>query len=431
MVAAVERRDRSRRAADWDDLLMPAADTKRMLAFFPWPALWEMEIGAGNPLATWVFEAFVEAGYAVDLILPPSVGETRLPKGVTAHRIAETRIRPKGVLRRALWWIEFNARLVGRGLAVVARNGRPAFTYGISAHTIPAAALVASLNRVPSIGELYGTFLYPSLRDPLRPITQFEETLSFKIPVSRLVVMNDGTRGDRVAKALGVPDSRLRFWPNPIDRVACEAASANPMTRHDLGVAPDAQLLVSASRLTAWKRVDRIVRILPAIRALHPQAVLAVSGEGPSEEALRQLVADLGISDSVVFTGPLSRDDNLRLIAAADLGCCFYDFSNVGVTLLENLACGVPVVTLDTGATREFVQHRQTGFVLAPDDDRAAIAAIDELLSSDQTRQAMGDAARQWALENLPTVEQRTGWIVSLAEELVEARRRHAHLGRR
>src|SRR5438270_363745 len=103
--------------------------------------------------------------------------------------------------------------------------------------------------------------------------------------------------------------------------------------REVYGISPGTPLVVSSSRLATWKRVDRVLNAFAGVLPEHPEAVLAVAGTGPEQEALEKLSTTLGISASVRFLGPLPRLENLQLVSSADVFVSLYDFSNVGVAL--------------------------------------------------------------------------------------------------
>jgi len=167
-----------------------------------------------------------------------------------------------------------------------------------------------------------------------------------------------------------------------------------------------------------WKRVDRILRAWPAVLREVPDALLAISGSGPAGEALRALARGLGIEESVRFLGPLERAANLRLIAAADCFCSFYDYSNVGVALLEALSCGVACVVADTGATAELVEDGRSGLVVGPDDSAGASRAIAAVLGDPGLRERLGHGAAELAGRALLSIEDRMSLELELVEEL-------------
>jgi glycosyltransferase involved in cell wall biosynthesis len=265
---------------------------------------------------------------------------------------------------------------------------------------------------------LFGTFLYPNLGQKRDSLMNFEEFIAFKSPVDRLIILNDGTRGDEVARSLRLPDARVRFWMHGLDLDSC-AAAMEADGRAELGLPPNVPLVVSTSRLATWKRVDRILCAAPEILAARSDVLFVLSGDGPERPVLEELSRDLAIEHSVRFLGALPRDLNLRLIASADVFCALYDYSSVGVALLEALGCGVAVVAADTGATRDFVEDGVNGLVVSPDSTVQTVDAITRLVTDSALRMRLGNEARRRAEERFLTPEQRASLELQTIAELV------------
>ena len=398
--------------------------TRSILILSPWPSLFSMGRG-GTPRVHDLVETLLASGYVVDYVAPRTDEEASIPKreGLRVHRFGPLRLPVTGSVGRVLSWIERTTRLSVRGLAVALRHGRPRLIYAISALTIPAGVSCGLLVRRPTIGALFGTFLYPHLGSRRGRLNHFEEIIAFKSPVNRLLILNDGTRGDDVARALGVPESRVRFWMHGLDLESCTAARQED-GRAELGLPADIPLVVSASRLTSWKRVDRMLRAVPEVLAVRPDTLFAISGDGPERQALEALARKLSVEHAVRFLGGLPRDVNLRLIASADVFCSLYDYSCVGVALLEALGCGVAVVVANTGATTDFVENEVNGLVRGADDTRETAAAITRLLNDPELRQRLGAEARRRAEERFLTPEERASLELDTIAELAVSRRR-------
>jgi len=388
-----------------------------ILILSPWPSIFSMGQG-GTPRERDLVEALLAAGYAIDYVAPKADQTAWMPTHdrFRIHRFGPLRLPTRGVVGYGISWLERTVRLFGRGLGIAVKNGRPRVIYSMSSLTIPAGVCCGLLLRRPTIGALFGTFLYPHLSTRRARLGHFDEIVAFKSPVDRLLILNDGTRGDEVARALGVPDSRVRFWMHGLDLESCDAARQAD-GRTELGLPLNVPLVVSASRLAEWKRVDRLLRAAPAILAARAETLFAISGDGPERQALEALARELSIEHAVRFLGGLPRELNLRLIASADVFCALYDYSCVGVALLEALGCAVSVVVGDTGATRDFVEDGINGLVVDPDNISATANAITGLLNDADLRRRLGDEARRRAEERFLTPEQRA----SLELETIDA----------
>ena len=391
---------------------------RSILIMSPWPALFSMGRG-GTPRVHDLVETLLEADYVIHYIAP-RVDEESIPSrpGLRIHRFGPLRLPATGAAWRVLSWLERTIRLTGRGLSIAVRHGRPCVIYAISALTVPAGVCCGRLLRRPTVGALFGTFLHPHLGSSRGRLNHFEEIIAFKSPVSRLLILNDGTRGDEVAWALGVPESRVRFWMHGLDLESCTAAREAD-GRAELGLPADVPLVVSASRLVSWKRVDRILRAAPAVLSARSDTLFAISGDGPEQQALEALTRELSIEHAVRFLGGLPRDVNLRLVASADVFCSLYDYSSVGVALLEALGCGVAVVVADSGATTRFVENEVNGLVVRAGDVQATADAITRLVSDLELRRRLGSEARRRAEERFLSPEQRASLELETIGELV------------
>ena len=396
----------------------------RIVVLTAWGRMWSMGAG-GTPSEAYLLEGLLGAGHTVDLVAPPDeVDDFPRHPGLRVHRMPALAAPGRFVRQRG--WLSLSQRLTGTARALVGATGRPDVVYGLSSLATPAAALCGRMWRRPSVGKLYGTFLLPAVGNPLRLAQQWEEVLAFRSPVTRLVVHDDGTGGDIVARSLRVPAERLRFWRNGVDREACEAArrDADPDgLRAEYGLAHDAPLIYTASRIVRWKRVDRIVRAMPGVLRREPAARLVVAGDGSERPELEQLAAELGVDGAVTFAGGVPRERNLRLMAVADAFCATYEYSNVGNALQEAMSCGAPVVVTDSGRTRDLVRHGRNGLVVAGDDGAGLGDAIVRLLGDGELRRQLGEAARADAAAELPTKEARAALEVALTGELIGAGR--------
>jgi glycosyltransferase involved in cell wall biosynthesis len=390
----------------------------RILVLSPWPVLRELEGGGGTPVLTDLLEYLTGDGFDVELVLPSGASKLSAPpRGVRYHRVSEYP-RATNPISGFFGFVTWNVRLAVYGYRLARQVDRPRAIYGLSALTIPAAAVCARLVSRPAVGVLFGTFLYPCIRRRRRLLASIPEVIAFRTPVSRLVVLNDGTQGDLVAEWLRVPKSRVRFWMYGLDAAVCDEAAARGDARATYGIRPGSPLVVSSSRLATWKRVDRVLNAFAIVVRQQPEAVLAVAGTGPEQQTLEELAERLGISSSVRFLGALPREENLQLVSSADVFVSLYDFSNVGVALLEALACGAPVVAADTGATRDFVQDEENGLIVPPDDEQATARAICSLLADPGLRNSLGAEARRRARERFLTRDERRRLELEMLDEI-------------
>lgn len=296
--------------------------------------------------------------------------------------------------------------------------------YGYEVHGTLAVRLLRKRWRLPAVARFQGTVMYPALADRLAFLRKYEEVLALRTPADLYVMTDDGTRGDEVLSRLNPQsDGRVRFWRNglELDRLAPMTRRQALAARRSLGIERERFVMVTASRLARWKRVDRAVRAMPRILETVPEALLLVVGDGEERGDLEALTRELGVAASVRFVGAVGREEVARYMGAADLFLALADLSNVGNPLLEAMACGKAIVTLDAGDTGELIRDGETGVLLPSAETERVAQAVVGLARDDSLRRRLEEGARRYASSHFWTWEQRMAAELDEVERLVAA----------
>jgi glycosyltransferase involved in cell wall biosynthesis len=209
----------------------------------------------------------------------------------------------------------------------------------------------------------------------------------------------------------------VKFWRNglDLDRLRPPSAADRTAARGALALPDDAFVMLTASRLATWKRVDRAVRAMQKVCAWAPQALLLIVGDGEERPRLEALAHELGVSESVRFDGAVPQQDVLRYMHAADVFLAVADLSNVGNPLLEAMACGMCVVAVDAGDTRDLIVDERTGRLVDNSQRSGFVKPLEERLADllvtlagdPAQRQRLAAGAAAYASEHFWTWEQR------------------------
>jgi len=156
---------------------------------------------------------------------------------------------------------------------------------------------------------------------------------------------------------------------------------------------------------------------LPTIMAQVPETRVLILGDGPTRSELEMLAQQLEIGEAVRFDGFVSRDKLPAYFHAADIFTAFYDYGNIGNSLLEAMLSGLPVVALDNGHTADMVRRGETGLLVDPNHLQAIPNALLTLLQDDDLRTQMGQNAARFADEQLFTWEERIDNEIAMIEE--------------
>ncbi len=203
----------------------------------------------------------------------------------------------------------------------------------------------------------------------------------------------------RLARALGVPASRIEVVPNGVDGERFRPADRRAARRR-FGLPEEARVLVTVGGLCERKGFHRVIERLPGIARRFPDVHYLVVG-GPSPEGdwsgrLRALADRLGVAGRVRFAGELAPEDLRWALSAADVFVLASRNEGWANVLLEAMACGLPVVATDVGGNREVVCRPELGIIVPFGDGGALEAALVEALGRAWDR----DAIRAHALAN-------------------------------
>lgn len=264
------------------------------------------------------------------------------------------------------------------------------------------AAIMARLRGLPLVVSLHGSDVY--LASKAWPLSLAAAAI---LRAAGAISACSGDLHERAIR-LGAPPARTEVIPYGVDAHAFRPdPRAGALVRAELGLAPDAPLVVAMGRMVHKKGFTYLLDALPHVRAAHPQATLVLAGYGDLLEDLKARAARLGMTDAVRFPGRLPRDRAARYVAAADVyvvPSIHDDAGNIdGLpnTLLEGMGAARPIVATRTAGIPDVITDGVHG-LLAPERDPAALAdSIASLIADRDLAARLGAAARRRVLDEL------------------------------
>jgi glycosyltransferase involved in cell wall biosynthesis len=143
------------------------------------------------------------------------------------------------------------------------------------------------------------------------------------------------------------------------------------------------------------KGVDTLLRAVALVARECPDFRAEVAGDGEALPGLKGLASELGVSAHVRFLGEVREIP--ALLARAALFVLPSYSEGISLTLLEAMACGLPVVATRVGGNAEVVSEGKTGLLVPPRDPELLARALLSLWHDPERSQRMGEAARQRA----------------------------------
>ncbi|MFI9822538.1 glycosyltransferase family 4 protein [Streptomyces sp. NPDC052013] len=228
-----------------------------------------------------------------------------------------------------------------------------------------------------------------------------------------LDVLTTVTEADARAyrRKMRLPGVRVAALPNSVPDPVLPAADGS------------AKIVIAAGRLVRVKRYDLVIDAFARVAAVHPDWQLRIYGRGEEEARLRARIEHLGLWNNVFLMGAAAPMEAEWV--KGSIGAAASDFEPFGMTLVEAMRCGLPVVSTDCPyGPGEIIRDGEDGRLVPVGDPEAFATALLELAGDDERRRRMGRAARANARRYAPAP------VVEQAEQLLRDARAARGAGR-
>jgi glycosyltransferase involved in cell wall biosynthesis len=270
----------------------------------------------------------------------------------------------------------FVRRLIPNALAVLAysRTSRRPF-------------VVPSLENLPIAGK-YGAAWAATLRASIRPY----------VGGASLAIATNAGAEDNLRWAGARPERLVRMMYGTWGVDTAEFSPDGPRAKLP-GTAP---AIVFIGRLERAKGLFDLVEAMPKILD-RVKAELVLIGDGPDAEDLKAAVGKAGLTDHVHFVGAVMNKDvpsylRSAAVLAAPSRTTRKWAEQVGMSAIQAMACGIPVVSTPSGSIAEFIDDGVTGLLVPEGDPAALAAALTRVLINKDVRSQFAERARSGAL---------------------------------
>ena len=201
----------------------------------------------------------------------------------------------------------------------------------------------------------------------------------------------------------GFPADRVFMIPNGVDTERFHPDEAmRGWLRAELGIDSASPIVGIVAALREEKNHGQFIEAARMVLRHSPDVNFVIVGDGPERPRIEAQVLDSGLGNNFHLMG--TRSDTPKILAGMDVFCLTSRNEANPVSILEALACGIPVVSPDVGSIRETVLDGVSGVLTEPCDAQSTSDALIRLLGNPSYAKGMGLAGREsicsdWSLE--------------------------------
>ena len=207
----------------------------------------------------------------------------------------------------------------------------------------------------------------------------------------RVITVNPALRRDLIRR--GAPPEKVVFIPNALDPDDYDhTRAARRALRDELGLPPEVSVVGAVARLSAFKNFPLLLRAAKRLLDAREPVCFVLAGDGPDRPMLEKMAAELGIARDVHFLG--WRKDVSRVLSGFDVFVLSSSSEGFGLSMMEAMATGLPIVATDVDGPRVLVEHGETGLLVPSGDAGRMAEAIRSLVHDKDRARRFGQAGR-------------------------------------
>jgi phosphoheptose isomerase len=366
----------------------------------PLATLGGVDSGGQNVYVGELARNLVELGYSIDIFTRwDNAGLPEIVCWVPGIRIVHVKAGPVEVVEKEKL-LPFMPEFTGNMISFI-NNAREAYSL-IHANFWMSALVAAEIKKIFSIPFVVTFHALGYVRKMYQG--DQDKFPSERIDIEKRIV----EEADQIiAECPQDKDDLLSYYQAQPSRITVIPCGFNPhefypldrlLARMVLKLDPSEKLILQLGRMVPRKGVDNVIRALAKIRSAGLDIrLLIVGGEtdemddekNPEIKRLRALAQAEGVAENVIFTGRKTRDILRYYYAAADLFITTPWYEPFGITPLEAMACGTPVIGSNVGGIKYSIEEGKTGFLVPPQDEDALAERIVESLRDPAALQRM------------------------------------------
>jgi glycosyltransferase involved in cell wall biosynthesis len=341
--------------------------------------------GAGNATQE-IGRALTKMGYAVTALIGGKGDLYTDPDGI--------RVRPVGSSRKHFSQASFKEMFsfLLRGVFWALGSRSRDFDLTIVFFALPCGPIATFLNKrwhVPYIVSLRGGDV-PGLVPAIEPLHRFLAPLRRWVNKNAKAVVANSPSLAELAQASDTVS--VTVIPNGVDTEYYRPSDNN------IGVKSAPLRLLLVGRFHRQKLIPETIQWLARAKSQGIEFLVTIVGDGPERDAVEATIEDVDMTKFISLKGWLGKDELIKQYQQADCYLNLSSYEGMPNTVLEAMACALPVIASDIPPHRGLVEHQVTGYLVDLDRPESLIDQLTELATNRHRGKVMGEAGRQLVL---------------------------------
>lgn len=263
------------------------------------------------------------------------------------------------------------------------------FAMGTSSFLAPIAAKLAKLKFIVRRAGTTCRGIYPEI------FRGFDKYLMSKTDI---IILTNKFLQDEIENEMKVDPEKIKVIPTGADLNQFKVLNNKEKLKERLGLEKEYHVVGCIANLTLVKNHEVLIKAAFKILRSFPKTYFLLIGEGPRREILEKLSRELGISEKIKFLG--HREDIKNIIPTFDVGVLCSKIEAHGISLIEIMACGVPVVASNIGGIPNIVKHQKSGLLFPVGDSEKLANGIEIFLNDKKLAKEYGSYSRSYVYKN-------------------------------
>lgn len=236
------------------------------------------------------------------------------------------------------------------------------------------------------------------------------------------LITTDSLSSMKTIVDFGVDEEKVKLIVHGVDLGVFHPIENNEEFKKELCIRQNYQVVISTRNLERVYDIGTLIKAIPYVIDECPNTYFLIVGDGTLRHHLEELACKLGVAENVRFVGSVSNREMPKFLGSSDIYVSASLSDTRSVSLLEAMACGLPVVVTDLEGNKECVKEEVNGFLFSKGDFKALGEKIIYLLGDEDTRRRFGVINRRY-VEKEGSYEKEMKKMEKLYKELVEAYR--------